>query len=90
MTIMNITFYFLIFPLICVRSQDKLGLHCCPSIRISSTSFGRDHQPASMGNYNSMNGKINNRLVFKHVTGNSSFRNFRGFILGTLKFVFHY
>ena len=62
-----------------VHSQDKLGLHCCPSIRISSTSFGRDHQPASMGNYNSIQGKINNRLVFKHLTGNYNLRNFWGF-----------
>ena len=78
MSIMNITFYFLIFPLIRVLSQDKLGLDCCPSIRISSTSFGRDHQPASMGNYNSIQGKINNRLVFKHLTGSYKLRNWGG------------
>ena len=46
-----------------VLSQDKLGLHCCPSIRISSTSFGRDHQPASMGKYDSIDGQIDENIV---------------------------
>lgn len=64
--------YFLVFYIIRVLGQDKLGLHCCSEIRVSSTSYGRDHQPASMGNYISIKGKINNRLVYKHATGSKS------------------
>ena len=66
---MKHSFYFLVFQFFRVLGQDKFGLDCCPSIRISSTSYGREHQPASMGNYNSMDGKLNNRMVYKHSSG---------------------
>lgn len=69
---MDISIYFLALHFLIVIGQDNsnlLGLDCCPEIRISSTAFARDHQPASMGNYFSMNGKLNNRLVYKHYTG---------------------
>ena len=70
--VMGIILYFLALNLFYVLGQDDenlLGLECCPEIRISSTAFARDHQPTSMGNYFSMKGKINNRLVYKHFTG---------------------
>ena len=66
---MKLVLYFFVCHIFRVLGQDKHGLHCCPEIRISSTSYGRDHQPASMGNYFSIEGKINNRLVYKHFTG---------------------
>ena len=48
------SFYFLTLTFFHVLGQDdenSLGLECCSDIRISSTSYARDHQPASMGNY---------------------------------------
>ena len=71
---MKSCFYFFVFQFFRVLGQDKLGLDCCPSIRISSTSYGRENQPASMGSYQSMDGKLNNRLVYKHSLGTTIIR----------------
>ena len=75
---MDLTLYFLALNFFHAIGQDDsnlLGLECCPEIRISSTAFARDHQPASMGNYFSMKGKLNNRFVYKHYTGRLVYLN---------------
>ena len=53
-----------------VQSTPKtLGFDCCSDIRVSSNSFARERQPSSMGNYYALPGKLNNRLVYRHITG---------------------
>ena len=69
---MRVFFYLLVLQIYRVLGQnasDTMGLSCCGEIRVTSTSYARDHQPASMGNYHSLPGKLNNRLVYKHYAG---------------------
>ena len=69
---MNGRLYFIILQLVLILGEDtneSKGLQCCPRIRVSSTSYADEHQPSSMGIYNALPGKTNNRLVYKHNTG---------------------
>ena len=69
---MNGRLYFIILQLVLILGEDtneSKGLQCCPRIRVSSTSYAQEHQPSSMGIYFSLPGKTNNRLVYKHNTG---------------------
>ena len=69
---MRVVFYLLVSQIFRGLGQNvskSFGLSCCPKIRVASTSFARNNQPASMGNYHSIPGKLNNRLVYKHYTG---------------------
>ena len=78
---MRVFFYLLVSQIFRVLGQnvsDTVGLNCCREIRVASTSYARDHQPASMGNYYSLPGKLNNRLVYKHYTGRISTIKLKG------------
>ena len=69
---MNRRLYFIILQLVLILGEDInefKGLRCCPRIRVSSTSYAQEHRPSSMGIYFSLPGKTNNRLVYKHNTG---------------------
>ena len=69
---MNGRLYFIILQLVLILGEDtneSRGLQCCPRIRLSSTSYAEEHQPSSMGIYNALPGKTNNRLVYKHNSG---------------------
>ena len=64
--------YFIILQVIVILGEDtneSKGLQCCPHIRVSSTSYADEHQPSSLGIYNALPGKTNNRLVYKHNSG---------------------
>ena len=45
---------------------DKATDTCCPTIRISSSSFGQQSQGLRMGVYRTV-GKMNKRRVYKHL-----------------------
>ena len=68
----RIGLYFLVISIYRGLGQDKpkvMGLDCCSLVRMSSTSYASEHQPTAMGNYISLPGKFNNRLVYKHQAG---------------------
>ncbi len=49
----------------CCRSAAP-GMRCCDTLRVNSQSRGNSYQSLKMGIYHSMNGKMNNRKVYKH------------------------
>ena len=52
------------------------GLKCCQTIRVSASSMMKTFQPLAIGLYEAMGGKINNRLVYKHVKSKFNFPGF--------------
>lgn len=60
-------FLFLLFPACHPQSLSS----CCRIVIIRSTGPGRDFQPTRLGVYKKVNGRLNNRPVYKHVLAES-------------------
>ena len=67
MTEVLLLFLFLLVPACHPQSLPA----CCLIVIIRSTGPGRDFQPTRLGVYKKVNGRLNNRPVYKHVLAES-------------------